>query len=99
MPFTPTTRTTLGFLTLLSINGIATSFNVSSIFFAENVLTSSGLTEEWSEISPNRHRVGPAFAEANFGLIQIDWTQMPPALDMEIRSVAGEALISRELRF
>ena len=62
-------------------------------------LTSSGLTEEWSEISPNRHRVGPAFAEANFGLIEIDWTQMPPALDLEIRSEAGDTLISRGLRF
>ena len=62
-------------------------------------LTSSGLTEEWSEISPIRHRVGPAFAEANFGLIEIDWTQMPPALDLEIRSEAGDTLISRGLRF
>ena len=43
MPFTPTTKTTLGVFELLSINGFAISTNASSIFFAKNVFTSSGL--------------------------------------------------------
>lgn len=62
-------------------------------------LTSSGLTEEWSEISPNRHRIGQAFAEANFGLVEIDWAASPPSLSLEIRDELGNILISRNLRF
>ncbi|MFK7864478.1 MAG: alkaline phosphatase D family protein [Pseudohongiellaceae bacterium] len=62
-------------------------------------LTSSGLTEEWKAISPNRHRVGEAFAVANFGLIEIDWSENLPTLNLTIRDVSGEDLISKKIRF
>lgn len=62
-------------------------------------LTSSGLTEEWKAISPNRHRVGEAFAEANFGLIEIDWSAKTPALSLKIVDDSGNELIDRELSF
>lgn len=62
-------------------------------------LTSSGLTEEWSAISPNRHRVGQAFAEANFGMLEIDWTARPVSVRMTITNAAGEHLIEEELAF
>ncbi len=63
-------------------------------------LTSSGLTEEWYAISPNRHRIGEAFAGANFGLLKIDWDESNNLqIDAVIRDVAGEDLISRTLRF
>lgn len=62
-------------------------------------LTSSGLTEEWSAISPNRHRVGRAHAEANFGLLEIDWSREPAALDLRITNVTGEHLIEHRLEF
>ena len=55
-------------------------------------LTSSGLTEEWKAISPNRHRVGPAFAEANYGLISVEWNEVLD-ITLEIKNVNGEALI------
>lgn len=62
-------------------------------------LTSSGLTEEWSAISPNRHRLGQAYAEANFGLLEIDWSREPVAVDLRITNVDGERLIEHRLEF
>lgn len=62
-------------------------------------MTASGLTEEWHEISPNRHRVGEAFAQANFGLMEIDWSVQPPAVTMQIRGVDGNILIDQMVGF
>lgn len=62
-------------------------------------LTSSGLTEEWTAISPNRHRIGQAFAQANFGLIEIDWEQSPPAVILSITSEEGQRLIHQAISF
>lgn len=62
-------------------------------------LTSSGLTEEWTAISPNRHRVGQAFAQANFGLIEIDWEQSPPAVILSITNEQGQQLIHQAISF
>jgi len=59
-------------------------------------LTSSGLTEKWKAISPNRHRVGQAFPEANYGLISVEWNEKLD-ITLEIKNVAGEVLISNAL--
>lgn len=65
-------------------------------------LTSSGLTETWTAISPNRHRVGEAFAVANYGLIDIDWsvvsTAGTPALSLVVKDASGAILIDRAAR-
>lgn len=58
-------------------------------------LTSSGLTEEWKDISPNRHRVGEAFAIANYGLIDIDWSGETPEVTLRIKDEEGKVLIER----
>jgi alkaline phosphatase D len=62
-------------------------------------LTSSGLTETWEAISPNRHRVGEAFAVPNYGLIEIDWGGAMPAMTLLVKDEDGETLIRRELAF
>lgn len=62
-------------------------------------LTSSGLTETWEAISPNRHRVGEAFAVPNYGLIEIDWSGSIPAMTLLVKDEDGETLIRRELAF
>ncbi len=62
-------------------------------------LTSSGLTEEWKAISPNRHRIGEAFAVANYGLIDIDWRSEMPAVRLQIKDESGRALIDRVAQF
>ncbi|KKO07016.1 alkaline phosphatase D family protein [Pseudohongiella sp.] len=62
-------------------------------------LTSSGLTEEWHAISPNRHRVGEAFAVANYGLLEVDWSGDSPVLDMSIRDESGATLLQQTVSF
>lgn len=53
-------------------------------------ITSSGLTEEWPNVSPNRHRVGAPWAQANFGLVSIDWAHPDtPAIQLSILSADG----------
>ncbi len=59
-------------------------------------LTSSGLTEEWHQISPNKYRRSDAYAEANFGLITIDWEAQPVEITMEARDVRGKTMISQQ---
>ncbi|WP_339858686.1 alkaline phosphatase D family protein [Pseudohongiella acticola] len=67
--------------------------------FALVEMTSSGLTEEWHAISPNRHRVGEAFAVANYGLIDIGWSADAPVLDMSIRDQHGTTLLQQTVSF
>lgn len=49
--------------------------------------TSSGLTETWDVLPPNARRVGEAWRQRNFGLIEIDWDQR--RLRVEVRDEAG----------
>lgn len=60
--------------------------------------TSSGLTEEWKEISPNRHRIGRAFHHHNYGLIEIDWNASEPFMSVSIRDESGGILLQNNLR-
>ncbi|MEM6655006.1 MAG: alkaline phosphatase D family protein [Planctomycetota bacterium] len=55
--------------------------------------TSSGFNWGHAEdpVEPNRHRVGPAKREPNFGVIKIDWDA--GALSLEGRNGAGEPLM------
>jgi alkaline phosphatase D len=52
-------------------------------------LTSSGLTEVWPVVPPNANRVGEVLREANFGLIEIDWSRPAPVLDLQVRDGTG----------
>ncbi len=58
-------------------------------------LTSSGLTEVWPVVPPNANRVSEVLREANFGLIDIDWTQR--RLQLAILDVAGRSRMSWEI--
>ena len=60
-------------------------------------ITSSGLTEEWKAVSPNRHRVGAPYADANFGLIDIDWSAPQPALRAAIHGVDGRRVMAADV--
>ena len=62
-------------------------------------LTSSGLTEEWKAVSPNRHRVGEAFPVANYGVIDIDWHSEVPEVTLQIKDETGRVLLERTERF
>ncbi len=61
-------------------------------------ITSSSLNRRSGGIGPNRHRVGPATSEPNFGYMEIDWTQADPAIRIELRTVANRGLLRQTLR-
>jgi alkaline phosphatase D len=60
--------------------------------------TSSGLTETWPVLPPNARRVGEAWREPNFGLLQLDWSD-PAAVRVtaQVRDVAGAVRIEQRL--
>lgn len=61
-------------------------------------VTSSGLTETWPTLEPNRYRQGKACRKANFGLIQIDWGLPDPTVTMQIRGVDGSPQAEKVVR-
>ena len=58
-------------------------------------ITSSGLTETWPSIEPNRNRLGDAVRDNNFGLIEIDWEQKDPALSLQLIDVKGTVRVKK----
>ncbi len=62
-------------------------------------LTSSGITEEWKAVSPNRHRVGEAFPVANYGVIDIDWRTEVPGVSLQIKDETGRVLLEKRESF
>ncbi|PKG80795.1 metallophosphatase [Colwellia sp. 75C3] len=53
-------------------------------------VTSSGLTEEWKEVSPNIHRVGNFISKVNYGELLIDWQQIDPKITLSLKEVDGK---------
>lgn len=56
-------------------------------------MTASGLTEEWKNVSPNKHRVGDSYAQANYGVIDLVGRQ----LTMSIKDVAGNKVMAKTI--
>jgi alkaline phosphatase D len=61
-------------------------------------LTSSGLTEVWPVLPPNARRVGDAYRDRNFGLVQIDWRGARTEVTLQIRDVAGAVRLEQGIR-
>jgi alkaline phosphatase D len=60
--------------------------------------TSSGLTETWPVLPPNSRRVGEAWREPNFGLLQIDWSDAAAVrVTAQVRDVTGAVRIEQRL--
>ena len=57
-------------------------------------MTASGLTEEWKNVSPNKHRVGESYAKANYGVIELSGKQ----LTMSIKDVSGSTVMSQIIK-
>jgi alkaline phosphatase D len=53
-------------------------------------VTSSGLTQEWKDVSPNEHRVGEPISTVNYGFIDIDWQQTDPRISFGLKNVNGQ---------
>ena len=58
-------------------------------------LTSSGLTEVWPVLPPNALRVGQAWRQNNFGLIDIDWPAR--ALTLQVCDLTGAPQVSQRV--
>jgi alkaline phosphatase D len=52
-------------------------------------VTSSGLTETWPSVEPNRNRIGEVVRENNFGLIDIHWDAVDPVIRLQLIDVDG----------
>lgn len=61
-------------------------------------VTASGLTEEWYNVEPNRLRVGEAYRDNHFGMIEIDWSQEDPLIILQIIDTAGKSRNRHEVR-
>lgn len=58
-------------------------------------LTSSGLTETWHFIAPNRLRVGQGYSIPNYGRISIDWERQDPLVLLEVETIERNIVISQ----
>jgi alkaline phosphatase D len=61
-------------------------------------VTSSGLTEVWPVLPPNDNRIGAAWRDINFGLIDIDWRGPATSLTMQVCDVKGVPRLSQIVR-
>lgn len=60
--------------------------------------TSSGLTEVFTQPTPNALRVGKVLAEPNFGLLTLNWqSRAAPSLRFEARDVQGRTRLMQEV--
>jgi alkaline phosphatase D len=60
-------------------------------------LTSSGLTEVWTETPPNALRVGEVLRESNFATLQVDWSVSPPLVIAQIHDVTGRLALEERI--
>ncbi len=60
-------------------------------------VTSSGLTEEWKEVSPNKHRIGEYTHKINYGFLDLDWDKQDPSIYFGLKDVKGNVINSTKL--
>lgn len=60
-------------------------------------VTSSGLTEEWKDVSPNTHRIGNFTSKVNYGELLIDWQQVDPVIKLSLKDVQGKVFSQKAL--
>lgn len=56
-------------------------------------VTSSGLTEEWKDVSPNKNRVSGYTHKVNYGAIDVDWDSDDPTIQMRLQDINGEVIM------
>ncbi|MBB1350989.1 MULTISPECIES: alkaline phosphatase D family protein [Pseudoalteromonas] len=59
-------------------------------------MTSSGLTEKWKDVSPNKHRVGNFTHNVNYGDLSIDWQQIDPTISLKLKGIDGEVIMQSD---
>ena len=61
-------------------------------------VTSSGLTQEWKDVSPNKHRVGKPTSKVNYGEILINWQMENPSITLRLKNVDGAVFAEQVMR-
>ena len=61
-------------------------------------VTSSGLTEEWKEVSPNKHRVGDYTHKINYGFLDLDWHTKDPGIHFGLKDADGKIINATKLK-
>ncbi|MEM5547528.1 alkaline phosphatase D family protein [Pseudoalteromonas fuliginea] len=59
-------------------------------------MTSSGLTEKWKDVSPNKHRVGDFTHNVNYGDLSINWQQIDPTISLKLKGIDGEVIMQSD---
>ena len=59
-------------------------------------MTSSGLTEKWKDVSPNKHRVGNFTHNVNYGDLSIDWQQTDPTISLKLKGIDGQVIMQSD---
>lgn len=61
-------------------------------------LTASGITEEWKNVEPNRHRVGAPVRQNHVGGIAFNWDAQDVPIRFVIVDVAGRTVLEHAIR-
>ncbi|MBO7924910.1 alkaline phosphatase family protein [Pseudoalteromonas sp. K222D] len=61
-------------------------------------MTSSGLTEKWKNVSPNKHRIGDFTHQVNYGDLSIDWQQADPSISLQLKDIDGKAIMQSQFK-
>ena len=61
-------------------------------------VTSSGLTQEWKNVSPNKHRVGAFTNKVNYGELLIDWQLDDPTITLRLKNVEGSVFTQQVIK-
>ncbi|XQW84143.1 alkaline phosphatase D family protein [Thalassotalea piscium] len=60
-------------------------------------VTSSGLSEKWKNVSPNKHRVGNFTNNVNYGFIEIDWDSKDPLIVFGLKQEDGAVINQHQM--
>jgi alkaline phosphatase D len=60
-------------------------------------VTSSGLTEEWKQVSPNKHRVSGYTDEVNYGFFTVDWNLQDPSIHFGLKDLKGTVVMQQNI--
>ncbi|RLV59153.1 alkaline phosphatase family protein [Parashewanella curva] len=60
-------------------------------------ITSSGLSEKWKDVSPNKHRVGDFTNKVNYGFIEVNWEMKDPVIQFGLKNEQGKLVMKHQL--
>ncbi|MFT6331463.1 MAG: alkaline phosphatase D [Bermanella sp.] len=60
-------------------------------------ITSSGLTEEWKQVSPNQHRILGYTDKVNYGFFTVNWDLTDPSIHFGLKDVNGAVVMQQNI--